>query len=455
MVIKRLGAQRFSGLEADVSSLPIDADLLGAIFNSTDSLKFWIFNGTVWNEAASGGITGINPATTILEHSTTLTDYISPGTATATSEDGANVAANAVDESTATFWKSNAGINESIEIDMGSVLNDFALAFYIDKVQTGITETQFVIRAPTLGEPTFEDNFDTNVWDTPVGTDITIDTVTNQRLNFNITASNSDAIVYDLQNVLGAGNFVDETAWVWRGHLHYTTLIRGASANSQRVFIGLSSADETVDSSEVQDGIGFAARVDSTRTDIVAIEAENQTLGAVESPLQTSIVSGFDKFVEVKRTSATTAVVQLYDDAEFTITFGTTVNLTITAGINNLRYIKVSNFAGTPANSTIIGWLDTIKFWNGISVVPDVLPGRTLRTINVVDLVDQQYNFIRFNGVTSQFITIEGSSGSSLVMAANDLQVLVLSDPPLITEHGHFGISGTDDTLPLDGGTIT
>lgn len=54
MTIKRLGAQRFSGLEEDVNNLPIDADLIGAIFNSTDTLGFWIFNGTAWNPAASG-----------------------------------------------------------------------------------------------------------------------------------------------------------------------------------------------------------------------------------------------------------------------------------------------------------------------------------------------------------------------------------------------------------------
>lgn len=57
MVIKRLGAQRFSGLEADVPSLPIDADLLGAIFDSTDTLEFWIFDGTTWQKAATGGAT--------------------------------------------------------------------------------------------------------------------------------------------------------------------------------------------------------------------------------------------------------------------------------------------------------------------------------------------------------------------------------------------------------------
>jgi len=94
MVIKRLGAQRFSGLEADVNNLPIDADLLGAIFNSTDTLKFWIFDGTTWNESAGGGgITGLNPDSTILEYLNSVPDvfddYTTPDSAVVTSATGA------------------------------------------------------------------------------------------------------------------------------------------------------------------------------------------------------------------------------------------------------------------------------------------------------------------------------------------------------------------------------
>ena len=54
MAIKRYSAQRFSGLASDVNSLPIDADLIGAIFNSTDTLEFWIFDDTLaWNKSVT------------------------------------------------------------------------------------------------------------------------------------------------------------------------------------------------------------------------------------------------------------------------------------------------------------------------------------------------------------------------------------------------------------------
>ena len=92
---------------------------------------------------------------------------------------------------------------------------------------------------------------------------------------------------------------------------------------------------------------------------------------------------------------------------------------------------------------------------NGLALSTVSQSAQTLRTINVVDMVDQTYNFIRFNGINAQQITIEGSSGSSLVMAANDLQILVEPDPPLTTLHGQFTINGTNENLALNGGDPT
>ncbi len=54
MAIKRLGAQRFAGLAADVASLPIDPDLVGAIFDATDTIQKFVFDGSIWQEFVSG-----------------------------------------------------------------------------------------------------------------------------------------------------------------------------------------------------------------------------------------------------------------------------------------------------------------------------------------------------------------------------------------------------------------
>jgi len=78
-----------------------------------------------------------------------------------------------------------------------------------------------------------------------------------------------------------------------------------------------------------------------------------------------------------------------------------------------------------------------------------------LRTINLSDMTLDTWNFIRFNGVHSQLLKIEGSSGNTLVMSANELAVQLESDPPLTTKHGQFTIDPANANLPLNGGDPT
>lgn len=54
MVLVRLGALRFHGLIADFGSLPIDATLTGGIFDATDTIQKFVFDGTAWVEFVSG-----------------------------------------------------------------------------------------------------------------------------------------------------------------------------------------------------------------------------------------------------------------------------------------------------------------------------------------------------------------------------------------------------------------
>jgi len=53
MVILTLGAFRFSGLQADVPSLPLNIEA-GAIFDAVDSVRKYVFDGGAWNEFVAG-----------------------------------------------------------------------------------------------------------------------------------------------------------------------------------------------------------------------------------------------------------------------------------------------------------------------------------------------------------------------------------------------------------------
>ncbi len=456
-------------MDSDVPSLPIDADLVGAIFSSTDTLKFWIFNGTVWNESAGGGgITGINTNSSIIDHSTTLTDYISPASASATSEDGANVAANAIDESTANFWKSDPGINESITIDMGSVVNDFALAYYIDKVQTGITETQFQIK--TLDSVAF-DLTDLKAYykmeASPVvnsSTDVgSVDAIASSSLtltNATIVPGGliDNGIAFDGTGDIAraSGSAIADWAFINQNGAAFT-IVYWVKMNN---FTGTQDPLATTEHNASE--VGIITRIGSTRT--IGVTLGQQGLDLIS--FTTSVLFPND-------TASFHMVMVQYDDATGIMSISVDDGTPETQGGGNLTNTAnptaVLSIGNNPTGAQDIdGDMDEVSIWDRILSTAEITAlfnggaglalstvdqsAQTLRTINVVDLVDQQYNFIRFNGVNAQQIVIEGSSGSSLVMAANDLQVLLQTDPPLITQHGQFTINGTNSSLALNGG---
>ena len=73
------------------------------------------------------------------------------------------------------------------------------------------------------------------------------------------------------------------------------------------------------------------------------------------------------------------------------------------------------------------------------------------RVVLTSNLVDNVYNFIRFNVVNARYIRIYGNSGSSLVLASAEIKVLKKTDGELILIHGHLSISNSDTGIELDG----
>ena len=74
-----------------------------------------------------------------------------------------------------------------------------------------------------------------------------------------------------------------------------------------------------------------------------------------------------------------------------------------------------------------------------------------LRTINTSDLTNGQYNYIRFNNAVGRYLRVYGNSGASGVLAINELKVQEPSDSVVANTHGHLGISNSDTSLNLDG----
>ena len=74
-----------------------------------------------------------------------------------------------------------------------------------------------------------------------------------------------------------------------------------------------------------------------------------------------------------------------------------------------------------------------------------------LRTINSTSFTASQYNYVRFNIAIGRYFRLYGNSGSSYVLALNEIKCIEDSDAQVSTSHGHLAISNSDTSLALDG----
>jgi len=361
-------------------------------------------------------------------------------------------AEDAIDGNTTTFWASQAGINESITLDMGSEVNMYGLAYFLS-TDAGMTETQFQIKTPEIGA-TFFDDFtsyaDQSAADLAwVPTDITLSRVniTTDVLGIDEpnTGSTNVGIAHDLVTPLS------DTEWLLRFKINFSTI---TTSLSNDIFIGISDSDQTVAVNANQDALMVNWNLRAGQAWGASSSDGTQPLNNNQDVKNPTVTTGTDLFVEIKRISAISFSAELFSDSGFSISLALSTGVT-SAGVTGLRYIKVINRADINETGQIIGTIDDVTVFDNSTVPVATIPAVILRTINVSDMTLDAWNFIRFNGINSQTLTVEGSSGSSLVMAANELAVQLETDPPLITKHGQFTINGTNANLPFNGGDPT
>ena len=109
---------------------------------------------------------------------------------------------------------------------------------------------------------------------------------------------------------------------------------------------------------------------------------------------------------------------------------------------------------GSAVNVCAVAWYGnsaTTETSIKIQSSPDASAWTDERVVLTSNLVDNVYNFIRFNVVNARYIRIYGNSGSSLVLASAEIKVLKKTDGELILNHGHLSISNSDTGIELDG----
>lgn len=217
---------------------------------------------------------------------------------------------------------------------------------------------------------TFTDNFasyaDTTAGDLAYPTTDTVRGRVNpitDVIDLSLSASNQlDEIHHDF----GAG-VISDTSWVLRFKLDIAEFTKATVVgNEHKVVFQLASGLGT---SEIptDDAIGLNVKMSNAELGYYGYKNDAGS--------QTTIDTTYDPtvhtiFVELTRSSATTGTAKLFSDSGYSVQLGSTANLAPEATITGLRYFKVHLFTQS-TNGQLIGTVDDVQFWNGVSQVPN------------------------------------------------------------------------------------
>ena len=117
------------------------------------------------------------------------------------------------------------------------------------------------------------------------------------------------------------------------------------------------------------------------------------------------------------------------------------------AAANNWLQLDLGSNQGVTAMTIYLDTTTTTETQFLLQSSLDAVSWDDLRTINVSDLSDGSYNYIRFNPQNARYFRIYGNSGASSVIKINEVAL----QPLTISQHGHLVIDPSDATLALNG----
>jgi len=312
-------------------------------------------------------------------------------------------------------------------------------------------------------------------------------------------ALQNNALVRDI-------GLISETAWTFRCKLIIDAIAIGAAGVS-RIAWGFSDLDETANFTTNQDFIGFSITVTNSVNLTRNIWANNQGLTTNEDEMGFTAEAS-TLHLEIIRELAGTFTVNLFSDSSFTTLLATeqTTGVTATA----LRFFKVTTQDSASSSTDLNGTITDMQFWDGntsvglvasnavddntstlwesvaeanpaifvsegennnyvgcalfwnsnttetsftirVSTDTTFTSAEDVRTILSSAMTAGAFNFIRFNVKNGRHMQIRGASGSSLVLAINEIKSLVKTDSEILQDLGVIEISPTDTSLALDG----
>jgi len=235
---------------------------------------------------------------------------------------------------------------------------------------------------------TFEDDFTTDKSWAESGTQFTIDTSTNHRIDFALKRDGADHEVYkDLTTV-------SDTAWVLRMHLNFTGST-SADGFNKTTWFGLSSTSTAY--SATQDAIGFIIEWGGSNVFNTA-DTNGTGVGTVANTNQfaTAFSKTGEYWVEIIRLSSTSFTVELFSDEYVTsIEKETTTTTSATTG---LQYVGIKMRNSSSKTEILNGWLDDIEFYNGVTTKPIPL----LVDGSIFYETDNNKSYVLYNGTWTE-----------------------------------------------------
>jgi len=183
--------------------------------------------------------------------------------------------------------------------------------------------------------------------------------------------TSTERIDFSSNNALGEnGSYVDlvsvsDTAWVLRFKFNFSSLTDGAP--SANLYVGMSDNNVVMADTGAQDMIALNAIYHTASKNMFGEDVDNAQLGSGGGDIDLGItpVTGTDYYCELKRTSATTYELTVFSDRDYSVVIATGSG-TCPATIVGLQYLKVAERSSGTAD--MIGTIDDIQFWNGITV---------------------------------------------------------------------------------------
>ena len=207
-----------------------------------------------------------------------------------------------------------------------------------------------------LPSVTYETDFSSSTgWTTTDSNDVNI---ANNRLEFNTPLSSTvKEIYYDL-----GANITSTSAWILRAKVDFTTVTASGGFGSS-FFFGLTSSTSTTNTDFV--GIRYRVQASPSNNAWFVTGVNGYPTDSTETAIVNPSVKTY--YLEMKRTSSSNVTLTLYNNSDYTGVYQSTVTLTDAGSLGDLRYINVHVVGHPSASSDIIGNIDDLKFYNGVT----------------------------------------------------------------------------------------